>query len=408
MGATASLIGAIHEYVASPSPSPSSSTWSEPVASGWDTPQVLAAFVAAAAAVGVGLYSGWLQRRSSREAVAASNRAADASSRSATSAEKSALAAAESVIVNRESVHWTDERARAEAFAKRYQDAALQLGHASPAVRLAGVYAMARLADDWLNQRQVCIDVLTAYLRIPAPETDAAESSGERQIRRVITLVMRQHLTGDAKKSWREQNFDFTDATLSDFVLEDCVFEGTASFDGVRFEGDCAIRRTIFRAAAKFDLVTVNGFLMVEDLSQTSARWLRCNDWTVRNGGVLKVRTPNIDPEDGNSCMTFNGLRSEGLVEIELIYSECKQAPVVVENMLVCGGRLSVTQPLSLSKKPLHPGRLFLRRLDYTEESKLHISQSLIDNKRVEVGFAKRVDRRPTGATVDFNVPYDD
>ncbi|MFD9499878.1 hypothetical protein [Streptomyces sp. NPDC060035] len=34
------------------------------------------------------------------------------------------------------------------------------LGHDQAAVRLAGVYALARLADDWAEQRQVCIDVL--------------------------------------------------------------------------------------------------------------------------------------------------------------------------------------------------------------------------------------------------------
>ncbi|MET7695698.1 hypothetical protein ABZT06_48915 [Streptomyces sp. NPDC005483] len=58
-------------------------------------------------------------------------------------------------------------RADATQLADRYTTAAEQLGHGQPAVRLAGVYAMARLADDWPEQRQVCIDVLCAYLRMP-------------------------------------------------------------------------------------------------------------------------------------------------------------------------------------------------------------------------------------------------
>ena len=37
----------------------------------------------------------------------------------------------------------------------------------SRAVRLAGVYAMAGLADDWPENRQTCVDVLCAYLRLP-------------------------------------------------------------------------------------------------------------------------------------------------------------------------------------------------------------------------------------------------
>lgn len=59
--------------------------------------------------------------------------------------------------------HRDDQRLLTERFAS----AAGQLGDQQPAVRLAGVHAMARLADDWDEQRQTCIDVLCAYLRLP-------------------------------------------------------------------------------------------------------------------------------------------------------------------------------------------------------------------------------------------------
>jgi hypothetical protein len=42
-----------------------------------------------------------------------------------------------------------------------------QLGDDQPAVRLAGLHAMAGLADDWKQNRQTCVDVLCAYLRLP-------------------------------------------------------------------------------------------------------------------------------------------------------------------------------------------------------------------------------------------------
>ncbi|WP_405593916.1 hypothetical protein OG741_37460 [Streptomyces sp. NBC_01410] len=73
-------------------------------------------------------------------------------------------------------------RADANQFADRYTTAAEQLGHDKAAVRLAGVYALARLADDWEEQRQVCIDVLCAYLRMPyQPDPDASGyKEGER------------------------------------------------------------------------------------------------------------------------------------------------------------------------------------------------------------------------------------
>jgi hypothetical protein len=51
--------------------------------------------------------------------------------------------------------HRDDQR----LFTERFQAAAEQLGHTQPAVRLAGAHSLARLADDWDDQRQTCIDV---------------------------------------------------------------------------------------------------------------------------------------------------------------------------------------------------------------------------------------------------------
>ncbi|RDI29674.1 hypothetical protein [Lentzea flaviverrucosa] len=50
---------------------------------------------------------------------------------------------------------------------ERFGAACNQIGNESPTVRLDGVHALAALADEWSAQRQVCIDVLCAYLRIP-------------------------------------------------------------------------------------------------------------------------------------------------------------------------------------------------------------------------------------------------
>ena len=56
---------------------------------------------------------------------------------------------------------------RTRVFNERFTAIAAQLGDAQPAVRLAGVHAMAGLADDWKENRQTCVDVLCAYLRLP-------------------------------------------------------------------------------------------------------------------------------------------------------------------------------------------------------------------------------------------------
>jgi hypothetical protein len=51
---------------------------------------------------------------------------------------------------------------------ERFATAAEELGEDKPpAVRLAGTHALAGLADDWPENRQTCVDILCAYLRLP-------------------------------------------------------------------------------------------------------------------------------------------------------------------------------------------------------------------------------------------------
>jgi hypothetical protein len=61
----------------------------------------------------------------------------------------------------------TLDEQRTRTLNERFATAAGQLGSDKPAVRLAGVYAMAGLADDWEEDRQTCVDVLCGYLRMP-------------------------------------------------------------------------------------------------------------------------------------------------------------------------------------------------------------------------------------------------
>jgi hypothetical protein len=78
-------------------------------------------------------------------------------------------------------------------FAARYSAAAEQLGHEAAPVRLAGAYALARLADDWPDERQACVDVLCAYLRLPYDPDPASPKyrADEREVRRIIIRIIR-------------------------------------------------------------------------------------------------------------------------------------------------------------------------------------------------------------------------
>jgi hypothetical protein len=52
-------------------------------------------------------------------------------------------------------------------------------GHDSPAVRLVAVAVLVRLADEWIDQRQTCIEVLpaTPNARLSADARIAASSA---------------------------------------------------------------------------------------------------------------------------------------------------------------------------------------------------------------------------------------
>lgn len=108
-----------------------------------------------------------------------------------------------------------EQRENTKLFNERFSTAAEQLGHETAAVRLAGVYAMAGLADNWEAQRQTCTDVLCAYLRMhynPDRPEDPAELQKwhrERQVRHTVIRVIATRLRPEARVSWQGHDFDF-------------------------------------------------------------------------------------------------------------------------------------------------------------------------------------------------------
>jgi hypothetical protein len=116
----------------------------------------------------------------------------------------------------------------------RFTTAAGQLGNDAPAVRLAGVYAMAGLADDWLQREQSeeaqgCIDVLCSYIRTPRRTNSDEDTRADLEVRQTIirTITNRLQAGERATRDWRGRDFDFTGAT----------FDGTYTFVGAQFTG---------------------------------------------------------------------------------------------------------------------------------------------------------------------------
>ncbi|KDN20170.1 pentapeptide repeat-containing protein [Amycolatopsis rifamycinica] len=145
-----------------------------------------------------------------------------------------------------------EAREHVKVLNERFATACTQIGHEKPAVRLAGLYAMAGLADEWAEQRQVCIDVLCAYLRIPyEPVLDSPwYHDEESEVRLSITSVISDHLRPGAPVGWQGHEFNLLRAVLrsADFadihltggrlLLSLARFPGGwTSFDGMHVDG---------------------------------------------------------------------------------------------------------------------------------------------------------------------------
>ena len=166
------------------------------------------------------------------------------------------------LTAQREQLESTLAEQRTRTLNERFAMAAGQLGDDKPAVRLAGVYAMAGLADDWPENRQSCVDVLCAYLRLPY-DPDPGDDAGpaeraayrvDREVRHTVIRVIAAHLKAGAAVSWQGRDFDFTGV----------VFDGgdftTAEFSGgtVRLTGAEFFGGNVYFTGAKFSGSTVS------------------------------------------------------------------------------------------------------------------------------------------------------
>ena len=103
---------------------------------------------------------------------------------------------------------------------------------------------MAGLADDWEENRQTCVDVLCAYLRMPSepdPGQDAAAPQrlsfqAIREVRHTVIRVIAAHLQDGAVVSWQGLNLDFTGVVFDGGDFNGARFSGgTVRFSGARF-----------------------------------------------------------------------------------------------------------------------------------------------------------------------------
>jgi uncharacterized protein YjbI with pentapeptide repeats len=201
----------------------------------------------------------------------------------------------------------TDRDATERRITELYAKAVEQLGSDKAPVRLGGLYALERLAQDNPAQRQTIVNVICAYLRMPfapaaptgKPEPEATEApeapaagietrtaapgdtwQQERQVRLTAQRILADHLRDEraedersadppSPRFWPDIRLQLVGATLIDFDLEygvmadasfsEATFSGEARFEGATFSGEARFDHAVFSGIASFSEATFSG-----------------------------------------------------------------------------------------------------------------------------------------------------
>lgn len=221
---------------------------------------------------------------------------------------------------NRIASGWMEDarRDRTRLFNERFTSASQQLGSERMAVRLAGVYAMAGLADDWKEKRQTCIDVLCGYFRM----SSRADWSDE-EVCNAVFRVIREHLASNAGTRWSGIIFNFRGAQFTGQDLSDLIINEEEKFDfreaTVTGDGLSFARSNFIDGDVDFEDAIVSGTL---NFTRAALR----QDFTISLDG-LKL--------DDNGRIHFNhvNLQDQGRINLGIHLSEGSSASLA-------GGRL--------------------------------------------------------------------
>lgn len=201
-------------------------------------------------------------------------------------------------------------------FLLRYNSATQQIADDKAAARLAGVYAMTRLADDWPAQRQQCVDVLCAYLRMP-PTSDPGDDEVRSTILRVIVERIRYKYHPD---SWSSLSFNFDRAVFYDLDMTGVEFYGPkVSFRGAHFQGVTNFSHTIFGTQARFDRASFTGPFLSFDFASFEGNIVSFRETkmfseiTSFTGSLFCVNEGSFDSAVlGGDLTTFRGTEFDG------------------------------------------------------------------------------------------------
>ncbi|THV27129.1 pentapeptide repeat-containing protein [Glycomyces paridis] len=157
-----------------------------------------------------------------------------------------------------------------------------QLGSDNPTVRIGGLHNLERLGDQHPELRQVILDEICSFLRLPyTPETpreaDATTESdpsaggvrepgrkvdAQREVRLIAQEILQRRLRKrsdrDDRPVWSHERINLKNAVLHDLSLNGCALNN-ADFTNATFKGDTDFNDVTFADDADFEGVMFNG-----------------------------------------------------------------------------------------------------------------------------------------------------
>ncbi|MCE6999252.1 pentapeptide repeat-containing protein [Saccharothrix sp. S26] len=187
----------------------------------------------------------------------------------------------------------TEADAAARRITELFTKAVEHLGASEAPVRLGGLYALERLAQDNPGQRQTIVNVLCAYLRMPVdlpreppddPDADRLRRR-EHEVRLTAQRVLISHLRPGEDLDhpdvvfWPDLELDLTGVELHDVDFSGCrvralrlagaTLLGEARFTGATFTADATFEQTTLAGDVRFDRCTFAGRALFRGMTFT-------------------------------------------------------------------------------------------------------------------------------------------
>ncbi|PRY57384.1 pentapeptide repeat-containing protein [Glycomyces artemisiae] len=172
-----------------------------------------------------------------------------------------------------------------DALQRRITDARIraveQLGSDSPSVRIGGLHNLERIGEQHEHLRQIVLDEICSYLRLPFDLTPAASETrlpanqfepmgpapaepkhdnAEREVRLIAQEILQRHLNPKLGKDryWTHTRINLRNAHLDLIDFSECRLV-SADFTEATFSGDTKFYRAVFSGFTNFSRATFSG-----------------------------------------------------------------------------------------------------------------------------------------------------